>query len=203
VSAAVLRRLLVVSTFALVGALAAGGCASSVSPAVTVDGVKVSDHDLLDEVGEWAHNPQAYPAERLETQNPGTYPMELVTAILGQRIDLMLIHAEFEHLKLRLDDDLRTQAVSALFNGDLTSAQEALSHFGKSYRDEYVDLISEQLAVQDRLGADFDTWRSSAYDKAKIDVSPKYGTWDKTTGAVNPPPGPKQPASADSELLGG
>jgi hypothetical protein len=202
VSAAVLRRLLVVPALALVAALASGGCASSVSPAVTVDGVKVSDRDLMDEVSEWAHNPQAYPAAQLEQRNPGTYDMQLVAAILGQRIDLMLIHAEFEHLKLRLDDDLRTQAVSLLFDGDLASGQEALSHFGKSYRDEYVDRISEQLAVQDRLGADFDTWRSEAYDKADISVSPKYGNWDKTTGQINPPPGPQQPA-ADDELVGG
>jgi hypothetical protein len=202
VSAAVLRRLLAVPALALVAALAAGGCAGSVSPAVTVDGAKLSDRELMDEVGEWANNPRAYPAEQAETFTPGTYAMELVSAILGQRIDLMLIHAEFEHLHLRLTDDDRTQAVSQLFDGDLTTAQEALSHFSKGYRDEYTDLIAEQLAVQTKLGGGFDAWRSKAYDSADIDVSPKYGTWDKTTGQINPPPGPSQPAS-DVELLGG
>lgn len=171
------------------------GCAEDVSPAVRVDGVAVSTKDLLDEVGEWAGNPAAYPPEQLATHNPGTYPMELVTAILEQRIDLELHHAEFEHLDLELTDELRDAAVGGLFQGDMETAAQALGGFSDAYRTEYVDLISEQLAVQDELGADYAAWQTDARRAADIEISPRYGSWNATDGSVTPPEGPKQPAS--------
>ena len=193
-SFAVPRRLLLLLLGALV-VVASSGCAADVAPAVTIEGVKVSDRDFLDEVSEWAHNPAAYPAEQLETHNPGTYPMELVTAILGQRIDLTLSHEEFERQGLELTDWLRQQALALLFDGDIDAATQALSAFSPEYRRRYVDEVSEQIALQDALGQDgYTTWRDAAYRESDIDVSPRYGTWDPTTGAVNPPRGPIQPA---------
>lgn len=179
----------------LVTAAAGSGCAADVAPAVTIDGTKVSDKDFLDEVSQWAHNPAAYPAERLAEHNPGTFPMALITAILGQRIDLELSHGEFERRGLELTDDLRQQAVALLFDGDLQTAEQALSGFSDDYRREYVEALSEQLALQDALGErGFSEWRDAAYLEADIDISPRYGTWDGTSGAVTPPEGPIQPA---------
>ena len=189
------RRLLALVVGALV-LVVGSGCADDVAPAVTIDGVKVSDRDFLDEVDEWANNPSAYPPERLAEHNPGTYPMSLVTAILGQRIDLSLSHQEFERRGLELTDDLRQQALAILFNGDLQAAQQALSGFSDDYRDRYLDEISEQLAVQADLGEDgYAQWRDQAYLEADVDVSPRYGTWDGSSGAVTPPEGPVQPAA--------
>ena len=187
-----LRRSLSLLAVVLVGVLGTG-CAEDVSPAVRVDGVKISDGDLMDEVGEWANNPSAYPAEQLAAHNPGTYPIELVTAILGQRIDLELHHEEFVSRGLELTDDLRTQAISLLFQGDLETAQDALGGFSNDYRERYVDAISEQLAVEDALGADYETWRTRGYREADIEVSPRYGSWDGANGQVIPPEGPAQP----------
>ena len=193
-SAAVPRRLLLLLVGALV-VVASSGCAADVAPAVSIDGTKVGDRDFLDEVAEWANNPAAYPAEQLATHNPGTYPMELVTAILGQRIDLTLSHEEFERQGLELTDGLRQQALAILFDGDVDAATQALAGFSQDYRERYVDEISEQLALQAELGQDgYTTWRDEAYRKSDIDVSPRYGTWDPSTGAVNPPRGPIQPA---------
>lgn len=188
-----LRRLLVLPLVALV-LVGSTGCARDVSPAVQVNSVKVSDGELMDEVSQWAHNPSAYPAEQLATQNPGTYPMELVTAILGQRIDLALHHQEFVARHLKLTDDLRAQAVSVLFQGDMATAQQALGGFSKEYQQVYVDQITEQLAVEDALAGDYQAWRSREYLEADIHVSPRYGTWDGASGQVVPPTGPAQPA---------
>jgi hypothetical protein len=195
VSDPVLRRLLVLPVVALV-LVVSTGCAKDVSPAVQIDRQRVSDGELMDEVSEWAHNPSAYPAEQLATHNPGTYPMELVTAILGQRIDLALHHDEFVARHLELTDDLRSQAVSALFQGDMATAQQALGGFSTAYQKVYVDEITEQLAVEDALGADYQAWRTREYLEADIHVSPRYGTWDGANGQVVPPKGPAQPAGA-------
>ena len=170
------------------------GCAEDVSPAIEVNSLKVTDSGLMDEVGEWANNPSAYPPEQLATQNPGTYPMELVTAILGQRIDLALHHQEFVARHLDLTDELRSQAVSLLFQGDMQTAQQALGGFSARYQKVYVDEITEQLAVQDALGEDYPAWRSREYLDADIHVSPRYGSWDGANGQVVPPQGPAQPA---------
>ena len=174
----------------------ATGCADDVSPAVEVNSLKLSDGQLMDEVAEWANNPSAYPPEQLATHNPGTYPMELVTAILGQRIDLALHHQEFVARHLELSDDLRSQAISVLFQGDMQTAQQALGGFSEKYQKAYVDEITEQLAVEDAVGEDYQAWRSREYLEADIHVSARYGTWDGANGAVVPPEGPAQPAGA-------
>lgn len=178
---------------ALLVALSAG-CADDVSPAIHVNSLKVSDGELMDEVAEWANNPSAYDPELLATHTPGTYPMQLVTAILGQRIDLALHHQEFVTRDLQLTDELRSQAVSLLFQGDMQTAQQALGGFSAEYQQIYVDEISEQLAVEEALGEDYRTWRSREYLEADIEVSPRYGTWDGANGQVIPPQGPAQPA---------
>jgi hypothetical protein len=174
--------------------LLSSGCADDVSPAIEVNSLKVSDGELMDEVSQWANNPSAYDPQLLESHTPGTYPMELVTAILGQRIDLALHHQEFVARHLQLTDDLRSQAISLLFQGDMQTAQQALGGFSAKYQQVYVDEITEQLAVEDALGDDYRAWRSREYLEADIDVSPRYGTWDGANGQVVPPKGPAQPA---------
>jgi hypothetical protein len=197
VSGPVLRRLLLLPAAALVLVLSTG-CAADVAPAVTIDGDKVSDKDFLDEVSQWAHNPAAYPAERLAEHNPGTYPMQLVSAILGQRIDLALSHDEFVRQGLEVTDEIRQQAVALLFQGDMQTAEQALAGFSAEYREQYVEEISEQLALQDELGeAGYSEWRDRAYLESDVEISPRYGTWDGTNGSVTPPEGPTQPAGAD------
>jgi hypothetical protein len=129
--------------------------------------------------------------------------MELVTAILEQRIDLELHHEEFVARKLELDDDLRSQAVADLFQGDMETAQQALGGFSDEYQQEYVDGISEQLAVQVDLGEEYTAWQVESRREADIEVSARYGTWNATEGTITPPEGPTQPATDDVLQLGG
>lgn len=192
-----LRRLLPLSLAALLLALGAG-CAKDVSPAARIGDAKVTDKQLDDEVHEWAHNPAAFDKAQLAALNPGTFPMQLVTVILQQRIDLDLHDDEFERLHLTLTDEDRTGALAALFQGDTSLAQQALQGFTTAYRTRYVDDIARQYAVQAKLGSTgYDAWRTKAYRDADIEVSPRYGTWDAASQAVIAPKGP-QPASVDT-----
>jgi hypothetical protein len=121
--------------------------------------------------------------------------MQLVSAILAQRIDLELTHDEFVRQGLEVTDDTRQQAVALLFQGDLQAADQALAGFSDDYREEYVEAISEQLALQEALGDEgYAEWRDRTYVEAEVDVSPRYGTWDGSNGSVTPPEGPSQPA---------
>jgi hypothetical protein len=190
VSSLVLRRLLLVPAVAAVLAVGAG-CASTVSPAVSVDGVNLSDKQVLDEVGEWAHS-KALQEGALAGQPPGSYPQVLVGQIIGQRVVLELNHEQFRKLGLRLTDDDRAQVAPALSTSNL-SGEELLASFSAGYRKTFTELVAEAIAVQTQMGPDYSAWQADAAKKADIDISPKYGTWDPTQGSVTPPPGPTQP----------
>jgi hypothetical protein len=189
------RRIVFLALAALVLALGAG-CAKDVSPAAKVGSTKISDSELIDEVGQWAHNQAAFDQAQLKDLNPGTYPMELVNVILQQRIDLDLHNQEFDRLELKLTDDARAAAVSSLFQGDTTLAQQALGGFSKSYATTYVDDIARQYAVEQKLGQEgYIAWRNKAYDAADVEVSARYGHWDPKAQAVVAPEGPKAATS--------
>jgi hypothetical protein len=186
------RRLPVLALAALVLSISAG-CADDVSPALRVGDVKVGDDELLDEVAEWAGNPAAVDPSQL-TGPPGTYPQDLVAFVLQQRINMVLHEDEFEALDLELNDDLRTQALTILFQGDLSIADQALGGFSEDYATAYVDGITMQIAVESTLGEEeYLAWRTEALEDAGIEVSPRYGSWDEQTGQVVPPEGPRQP----------
>jgi hypothetical protein len=193
----VLRRLLPL-TIAALALLASAGCAKDVSPAARVGDTKISDKQLADEVEQWAHNAAAFDKSQLATLNPGTYPMELVTVILQQRIDLDLHNQEFATLRLKLTSQDRSAALSSLFQGDSSLAQQALQGFSKDYAATYVDDISRQYAVESKLGQQgYLAWRNKAYRAADIEVSPRYGSWDGSAQAVVAPKGPR-PAAGDT-----
>ena len=192
-----LRRLVPLTLAALVLVVSAG-CAKDVSPAARVGQVRISDKQLDDEVTQWAHNPAAFDKSQLATLNPGTFPMQLVTTILQQRIDLDLHNQEFASLHLTLSDSDRSAALSALFQGDSSLAQQALGGFTKAYATGYVDDISRQYAVQAKLGQQgYVAWRNKAYADAHVQVSPRYGSWDPKAQAIVAPKGP-QPAPGDT-----
>jgi hypothetical protein len=191
------RRLLALTIAALV-LMVSAGCAKDVSPAARIGDTKISDKDLQDEVSQWAHNSAAFDASQLAGLNPGTYPMQLVTVILQQRIDLDLHNQEFATLKLKLTDQDRSAALASLFRGDSSLAQQALRGFSKAYSTTYVDDISRQYAVETKLGQQgYLAWRNKAYRAADIHVSPRYGSWDASSQAVVAPKGPR-PAPGDT-----
>ena len=191
------RRLVLLAALVVAVALNAG-CSSSVSPAIKVGDRSISNDDFLNEVGEWAGNPAAVNPTDLEGQAPGTYPQQLVGQVLQQRIDLELHHLEFDELGLKIDDDLRQQAILGLF-GDQASADQALGGFSKAFAESYLDDVVRQNEVQGSLGDKYTDWHNQAVKDTKIIVNSRYGTWDVDTGTVVAPKGPRDPA-VDGDL---
>ena len=183
------RRLLALVVTALVG-LAGAGCADDVSPALRIGDTKIGNEAFLDEVAEWAGNPVAIDPSVLAGSSPGTYPLELVRQLLQQRIDFELHNQQFEELGLELDDDLRDEALAALF-GDPEASVEAFSAFSEEFAQQFTDDLARQIAVEQELGPnEYNAWRAEAYAEADIEVSPRYGTWDGESGQITPPQGP-------------
>ena len=188
------RRLLALAVAAL-ALFASAGCADDVSPAARIGDVTITNDELLDEVAAWVANPQAIDPATLDESAPGTYPLELVRQLLQQRLDFELHHIEFDALGLELDDNLREQALTTLF-GDPSAADAAFEAFTDEFAAAFVDDVARQIAVQGELGDEgYTTWRTDAYRTTDIEVSPRYGTWDGTTGQIVPPTGPTQPAT--------
>lgn len=187
-----LRRLLA-PALAAAALVLASGCASSVSPAVRVGDHKISNDELLDEVGEWAGNSAAVDQAQLGESSPGTYPLELVRQLLQQRIDFELHNQEFDRLGLELSDDMREQALVVLF-GDPSVADQAFAEFSEEFAAQFTDDVARQIAVSEELGEDeYNQWRNRAYAESDIEVNPRYGRWDAETGQIVAPTGPVQP----------
>jgi hypothetical protein len=181
------RRLLALLIAGL-ALLSATGCADDVSPALRVGDTKISNDELLKEIDQWVHNPVAVDAGQLEGLAPGAYPGDLVRQLLRQRIDFAIHNAEFERRHLELNDQLRQDALTALF-GDPAGAEQAYAAFSKEFADEFTDDVARQIAVQDDLGDDgYVKWLTDAYAKTDIEVNPRYGTWDPTSRQVTAPP---------------
>ncbi len=188
------RRLLAFAVAAL-ALLVSTGCAADVSPAARIGDTKISNDTLLAEVAEWVGNPAAVDPAMVADTTPGTYPLDLVRQLLQQRIDFELHRQEFERLELKLDDATRTQALTVLF-GDPAAAEDAFAAFSKDFRASFVDDVARQIAVQTALGDDgYSEWRTAAYADTAIEVSPRYGHWDATTGQIVAPSGPVQPVA--------
>lgn len=189
------RRLLALAV-AVLTVFAGAGCAKDVSPAARVGDVKISNDDFLAEVAQWVGNPVAVDPSMLGNRSPGTYPLDLVRQLLQQRIDFALHNAEFDHLGLKLDDAMRTKALTALF-GDPSASTQAFSAFSKDFAQQFTDDIARQVAVTDKLGnAAYSAWRTKAYATTSIEVNPRYGSWDAKSGQIVPPKGPSEPAGS-------
>jgi hypothetical protein len=193
------RRLLALAVTAL-ALLAGAGCADDVSPAARIGDRKISNDALLDEVAEWVGNPAAIDPATMADASPGTYPLELVRQLLQQRIDFELHHQEFDALGLEVGDEMRQQALVVLF-GDPSAAESAFAAFSKEFAESFVDDVARQIGVQSELGDDgYVEWRTDAYAAADIEINPRYGTWDASTGQITAPSGPIQPADTFAGL---
>lgn len=189
------RRLLALAVSALALVVTAG-CADDVSPAARIGNVKISNDELLDEVAEWVGNPAAIDPATIASTTPGSYPLELVRQLLQQRVDFELHRREFEALGLEVDDALRDQALTVLF-GDPAAADDAFAAFSEEFAASFVDDVARQIGLQNELGDEgYASWRTDAYGEADIEINPRYGSWDGTTGQIVAPSGPAQPATS-------
>ena len=191
------RRLLPLLLVVLV-AFGAAGCADDVSPAIRVGDATVSNDELLDEIGQWIGNPVAVDPAQVSGLTPGGYPGELVRQLISQRIDFMLHEQEFDRLGLEVTEELRTEALVALF-GDPSAAGDAFAAFSDEFASSFTDDVARQIAVEQELSETSETaysdWYVAAYEGAEIEVNPRYGTWDPTTRSVIAPAAPTPAAT--------
>jgi hypothetical protein len=189
------RRLLAPLAVVLVLMLGAG-CADDVAPAARVGDVTIGNDAFLDEMEEWVGNPNAVTPELAAAAAPGAFPGELTRQLLTQRVDFELHAQEFESLGLELDQAARDLGIQVLF-GDPLQAETALEPFSDDFAASFLDDVARQVAVEEALGEGYTAWRQQAYATTDIEVSPRYGTWNGTIGAIDPPAGPRPAGSAD------
>lgn len=183
------RRLLAL-VLVVLAAAGTAGCADAVSPAIRVGDATVSNDELLDEIDQWINNPVAVDPAQVAGLTPGGYPGELVRQLINQRIDFMLHAQEFERLGLEVTDQLRDQALVALF-GDPSAASDAFAAFSEEFASSFTDDVARQIGVQEELGDEgYSAWYVEAYDTADIEVNSRYGAWDPSTRSVTAPATP-------------
>jgi hypothetical protein len=200
-SALVPRRLLALAVAALVLATSAG-CANDVAPALRIGKLKISEGAALDEVAQWAGSPTLVAAVQIpstEGHGPGSYATAFVDFVLTNRISFEVHNAKFDELGLTLaaqdTDDVR----KGLFSDPATTAA-VFEELSPAYGDRLVEDVAHQFAVRQALGDGYDAWAADAFARADVEVSPRYGSWDGTSGQVIAPPGPNQPAGASTTI---
>jgi hypothetical protein len=186
----VLRRLPpTIAVLALAVLLAGAGCADAVSPAARIGDQTVSNDDLLTEVDAWAGSPSLLQGLQLQVEprsGQSGFSTQFVNVVLSNRIAFELHNEEFEARGLELSDDDLEAARSVL-------SPAILEELGDEYADQLVADIARQFGVQAELGDEYSTWAQQAFTRRDIEVSSRYGGWDRSTGTVlapTPPAGP-------------
>ena len=200
------RRLLSLLSVGVVVLVGAAGCAEDVAPAASVGDTTVSDDELMDEVDAWASSPTLLKelqiivddtAEIEGGSGPGSYKMDFVDLVLTNRVAFELHELEFEERDMELTDEDREGVRSQLFaSPSVTTA--VFDELGETYADQLVDDVARQFKLQTELGqAEYAAWAQEAFTRTDIEVSPRYGSWDRTNGSVVAPFGPT-PAPSDT-----
>jgi hypothetical protein len=178
------RRLASLAALVLVVGLAAG-CADDAPPAARVgDSLEISNEDLLDEVAEWAQSPQLLQQVGIadaEGAAPGSYATPLVDVVLTNRIRFDLHREQFDALGLsegEVDPTLQQQLATVL--------DEVSPAFG----DRLVADLMRVQAVSEAMGDEYEDWFAEVTG-GDVEISSRYGTWDRSAAAVVGPQGPR------------
>ncbi|MEQ1788713.1 MAG: MazG family protein, partial [Acidimicrobiales bacterium] len=125
----------------------------------------------------------------------GSYSTAFVGNVLTFRLTFALHNAQFEELDLELSDQQLGEVRSALF-GDAATSAEVLGELGSRVGDQLVEDAARRFAVTEALGEEgYQAWLTEAYTSTEISVNPRYGSWDRVSGSVVPPEGPRSPSS--------
>lgn len=197
------RRLLALAVAALT-LVVSSGCASDVSPAAVVNGRKISNDDFMAEVAEWAGSPTLIKNLQLETpegKGPGSYSTAFTGIVMSIRIGFELQNAKFKELGLTLTDQQVSDVRTAIFQ-DPADTEALFKELGKAYGDRLASDVARQFAIQGALGDGYQDWLATAYADAKVEVNPRYGSWDAETGQVVAPEGPLNRATTTTAFTG-
>ena len=195
-SGAVPRRLLALAAVPLVLLLAAG-CADDVAPAAQIGDLALSADTVLAEVDEWAGSPtllEQLQVGSVEGEGIGTYATGFVDFVLSNRIAFELHNAQFRSLGLSLTSEDLDAVRQGLF-ADPAVTEQVLGELSAGYREQLLSDVARQFAVTQAMADGYDQWLGEAYASG-VEIDPRFGSWNPTTGAVSPPSGPL-PAPGD------
>ncbi|MDX6595990.1 MAG: hypothetical protein QOI72_1372 [Solirubrobacterales bacterium] len=193
------RRLLALVVIAL-ALVSSAGCADDVSPAARIGDTKIGNGAFLDEVAQWAGSKTLVAAVQIPStagSGPGSYATPFVDFVLSNRISFELHNAKFGELGLALSAQDTKNVRDGLFS-DPAATEAVFKELSKAYGDRLVADVARQFAVSQALGDGYQAWVAEAFTKADVEVSPRYGTWDRASGQVVPPEGPTEPAGAST-----
>ena len=198
------RRLVPLVALAVASLLGIGGCADDVAPAARVGDVTISHDDLLAEVEEWRRSPTLIAQLQLaapDSVSANGVSTQFLGDVLEFRIGFELHHAEFDRLGLELDEaDVDLLRQGGLFQ-DPTATAKVLDELRSPYADRLLREVARQFAVQEALADEYPTWATAAYGDDRIEVNPRYGSWDAATGTVTEPEGPREPPTSSTPPL--
>ncbi len=196
------RRLASLLAAVSVVGLAATGCGSSAA-AIQVDDDSISRRDFEDQLDEVYEN-EAFRGvlfgqvgqEQLRGEDDprGSFTQQYVAAMGFVQIQFMVIPTVLDDEGLELTDADREAVVEQLDS----SAPGALDALPESMRDGYVDGFAGFDKLRTELGDDFEAVFTVALDEADIEVSSRYGSWDRDQHTIVPPAGPL-PAPGDGD----
>jgi hypothetical protein len=178
------RRLAALAALLLAVSVGAG-CADGAAPAARVgDTIVITDQELLDEVAEWASSPTLLEQVGVEAEGaaPGSYPANLVDAVLTNRILFDLHREQFDALGLAVDPQEEATVEDQL----ATVLEEVSEPFGTRIVGDLVRVN----AVSAAMAESYSEWFADA-TSADVEVSSRYGRWDSAAGTVVPPEGPR------------
>lgn len=146
------------------GALAAGCSRTASTPAATVNGVTITNQDVIDELEAIGGNTdylneldsqfsQANQAVRGAT--PGSYDAAFVAAVLTRRMQFALVHSEVERRNLHPNDACRNAAMNDLLLGlgqsDANHGKELFDKFPADYQQMLRQAYDDQYVLRGDL----------------------------------------------------
>jgi hypothetical protein len=177
------RRLTLIVAMIAAAGLAGAGCTDQ-SAAVRVGDSTVSQSDFEDELDAFASNPAfVQDPDSVKGELSGSYTQEFVSAVLGQRIQFIVIEQVFDERGLELTDDDRSNVTGQL--------QGALDDMPADVRNLLIEDLARRTRLQAELGQEeYGRALTDAVDSTDVEVSSHYGSWDPDQRTVVPPEGP-------------
>ena len=134
---------------------AAAGCGDDEGgrPAATVDGIEITQQDVVDEL-EAIRGNEAY-LEQIQTrvtvlgEDEGTFDTAFVAQLLGIRIQFAIIEAELEEREVEVDDACREAASEQMVQQ--AGGDEVFAAFDDDYREYLVERFAQLVALQSDL----------------------------------------------------
>lgn len=183
----------IVIVLCVVGAVVAGVAAGSGSGSVaySVDGNKVSQAKIDDELSWFANSPTVQKSVAAQggtlKRSHGSINADLAAGWLTQRIEADVLRSQARRSKVTVTDAQRAEV------GKQVAAR--VKGAPASVRDTVIDLSAYVNALGFTSETELNSFFGQAFAKIDVTVDPRYGTWHPRQG-VCPPSGCAAPSSS-------